>query len=65
MTMIRLLAATAATVFAFAAGSARAEMKNESVEYSHGNTKLKAYWPTTTRSPASAPPCSWSMRARA
>jgi dienelactone hydrolase len=43
MTMIRLLAATAATVFAFAAGSARAEMKNEWVEYSHGNTKLKAY----------------------
>jgi hypothetical protein len=27
MTMIRLLAATAATVFAFAAGSARAEME--------------------------------------
>src|SRR3977135_629630 len=43
MTMIRLLAATAATAFVFAATSAQAEMKNEWVEYSHGNTKLKAY----------------------
>ena len=32
----------AATV-AFAAGPARAEMKNEWVEYSHGGMKLKAY----------------------
>ena len=43
MTMIRSLTAILATAFAFAAGSARAEMKNEWVEYSHGNTKLKAY----------------------
>jgi dienelactone hydrolase len=43
MTMIRMLAATVATALAFAAGSAQAEMKTEWVEYSHGNTKLKAY----------------------
>src|SRR5207244_6286333 len=43
MTMTRLLAATAAAAFTFAAGAAQAEMKNEWVEYSHGNTKLKAY----------------------
>src|SRR5437016_1814217 len=41
--MIRLLAAAAAAAFAFAAGPASAEMKNQWVEYSHGNTKLKAY----------------------
>jgi dienelactone hydrolase len=43
MTMIRSLTAILATAFVFAAGSAQAEMKNEWVEYSHGNTKLKAY----------------------
>jgi len=41
--MIRSLTAILATAFVFAAGSAQAEMKNEWVEYSHGNTKLKAY----------------------
>ena len=43
MTMVRLLAATAAAVFAFVAVPAQAEMKKEWVEYSHGSTKLKAY----------------------
>jgi len=32
-----------AAVFAFAAGPAQAEMKSQWVEYSHGDTKLKAY----------------------
>jgi dienelactone hydrolase len=43
MTMNRVLPALLATAFAFVAGTAQAEMKNEWVEYSHGNTKLKAY----------------------
>jgi dienelactone hydrolase len=43
MTMIRSSAAILAVAFAFAAGPAQAEMKNQWVEYSHGNTKLKAY----------------------
>jgi dienelactone hydrolase len=43
MTMHRLLPAILATAVAFAAGPAAAEMKNEWVEYSHGNMKLKAY----------------------
>jgi dienelactone hydrolase len=43
MTMMRLLAATAAAAFAFAAGPAQAEMKTQWVEYSHGGMKLKAY----------------------
>jgi dienelactone hydrolase len=38
-----MLAATLAAAVAFAAGSAQAEMKSEWVEYSHGDTKLKAY----------------------
>jgi dienelactone hydrolase len=41
--MMRLLAATAAAAFAFAAGPAQAEMKTQWVEYSHGGMKLKAY----------------------
>ena len=32
-----------AAAFAFAAGPAQAEMKSQWVEYSHGDTKLKAY----------------------
>ena len=43
MTLQRLVPAVAALAFVFAAGSAQAEMKNQWVEYSHGNTKLKAY----------------------
>jgi dienelactone hydrolase len=43
MTMIRSFTAVLAAAFAFAAGSARAEMKTEWVEYSHGGMKLKAY----------------------
>jgi len=43
MRLIRLLAATAAGAVAFAAGAARAEMRNEWGVSSHGNTKLKAY----------------------
>ncbi len=43
MMMIRMSAAVLAATFAFAAGSAQAEMKKEWVEYSHGSMKLKAY----------------------
>src|SRR5262245_53363622 len=42
MTMLRVLAAALAAAFAFAAGSAQAEMKREWVEYGHGDTKLKS-----------------------
>jgi dienelactone hydrolase len=38
-----MLAAALAAAVAFAAGPAQAEMKSEWVEYSHGDTKLKAY----------------------
>jgi dienelactone hydrolase len=41
--MIRSFTAVLAAAFVFAAGSARAEMKTEWVEYSHGGMKLKAY----------------------
>jgi dienelactone hydrolase len=40
---IRLLAAALAAVFTLAAGEAQAQLKTEWVEYSHGDTKLKAY----------------------
>src|SRR5205809_4578220 len=43
MTMLRMLPAILAAAFAFAAGPAAAEMKSQWVEYSHGDTKLKAY----------------------
>ena len=43
MTTIRILAAVVATAFAIATGPARAEMKTEWVDYTHGDTKLKAY----------------------
>jgi dienelactone hydrolase len=43
MMTMRLLAASAAAAFAFAAIPAQAEMKNEWVEYNHGGMKLKAY----------------------
>jgi dienelactone hydrolase len=43
MTMLRMFAPVLAAAFAFAAGSAQAEMKREWVEYTHGDTKLKAY----------------------
>ena len=43
MTMVRMSAAALAAAFAFAAGPAQAEMKTQWVEYSHGDTKLKAY----------------------
>jgi dienelactone hydrolase len=44
MMMQRMLpAALAAVSFALAAGAAQAEMKSEWVDYSHGNTRLKAY----------------------
>ena len=42
MTMLRTLAAVLAAV-PLAAGAARAEMKSEWVEYSHGETRLKGY----------------------
>ena len=50
MTMVRLLAATAAAAFAFVAVPAQAEMKKEWVEYSHGSTKLKAYMASEVKS---------------
>src|SRR3954468_10882909 len=43
MTMSRMLPAVLAATVAFAAGAAKAEMKNEWVEYSQGGMKLKAY----------------------
>jgi dienelactone hydrolase len=43
MTVHRVLPAVLAAAFAFVSGPAQAEMKNQWVEYSHGNTKLKAY----------------------
>ena len=43
MTMFRMFLAFLAATFALATGPAQAEMKREWVEYSHGNTKLKAY----------------------
>src|SRR6266852_3461323 len=43
MTMLRILPTILAATFAFAAGPAQAEMKTQWVEYSHGDTKLKAY----------------------
>jgi dienelactone hydrolase len=43
MTMLRMLSALLAAAFALAAGPAQAQMKTEWVEYSHGDTKLKAY----------------------
>jgi dienelactone hydrolase len=41
--MVRLSAAILATTVVFVAGPASAEIKKEWVEYSQGNTKLKAY----------------------
>ena len=44
MTMLRTLTATTlAAAFALAAGPASAEMKTQWVDYSQGDTKLKAY----------------------
>ena len=43
MTMQHILPAVLAAVFALSAVPAQAEMKNQWVDYSHGNTKLKAY----------------------
>src|ERR1700694_5143416 len=43
MTTFRMLPAFLAAAFALAAGPAQAEMKSQWVEYSHGDTKLKAY----------------------
>ncbi len=43
MTMLRMLAAALAAIFALAASPAQAQLKTQWVEYSHGDTKLKAY----------------------
>jgi dienelactone hydrolase len=43
MTMLRILSAVLAALFALAAGPVQAQMKTEWVEYNHGDTKLKAY----------------------
>jgi hypothetical protein len=60
MPKLGMLPTVLAAAFAFAAGPAQAEMKSQWVEYSHGDTKLKAYMTYD-----GAPPCLWSMRARA
>ena len=44
-------------VFALATATAQAEMKNEWVEYSHGDTKLKAYMAYDDRGLENALPC--------
>ena len=41
--MLRILLTILAAAFTLAAGPAQAEMKSQWVEYSHGDTKLKAY----------------------
>jgi dienelactone hydrolase len=43
MPKLSMLPTILAAAFAFAAGPAQAEMKSQWVEYSHGDTKLKAY----------------------
>ena len=43
MTMLRMFPAFLAAAFALAIGPARAEMKSQWVDYSHGDTKLKGY----------------------
>jgi len=43
MTMLRVLAACVAAIFALAAAPAQAQLKTQWVEYSHGDTKLKGY----------------------
>ena len=43
MTMFRMLPTALAAAFVFAAGPVQAAMKTQWVEYSHGDTKLKAY----------------------
>ena len=43
MTILRLLAAFVAAIFALAAAPAQAQLKTQWVEYSHGDTKLKGY----------------------
>ena len=43
MPKLSMLPTILAAAFAFAAGPAQAEMKSQRVEYSHGDTKLKAY----------------------
>lgn len=43
MKILRMLAVVLVATFVLAAGVARAEIKSQWVEYSHGNTRLKAY----------------------
>src|SRR3979411_1744680 len=43
MTKLRMVPTILAVAFAFVAGPPQAEMKSQWVEYSHGDTKLKAY----------------------
>ena len=43
MTMLRMLTAILAATFALAAGVTQAEITSQWIEYSHGNTRLKAY----------------------
>ena len=43
MTMLRMFAPLLAAAFALAAGPVEAQLKNQWIEYSHGDTKLKGY----------------------
>src|SRR5262249_23030607 len=43
MTLLRMLVAGFAVALALGGGAAPAEMRSDWVEYSHGDTKLKAY----------------------
>ena len=76
MPKLSMLPTILAAAFAFAAGPAQAEMKSQWVEYSHGDTKLNAYMAYDDKVSGKrplllvmpnwlAPPCWWSMRARA
>ena len=43
MTMLRMLTAVFIVACALGAGAARAELKNQWIEYTHGDAKLKGY----------------------
>ena len=55
MTMQHILPAVLAAVFALSAVPAQAEMKNQWVDYSHGDTKLKAYMAYDDKIPGRRP----------
>ena len=55
MTMQHILPAVLAAVFSLSAVPAQAEMKNQWVDYSHGDTKLKAYMAYDDKIPGRRP----------